>query len=66
MIMAATCSWAAYGEGPAVTLPAAWTDEIAASQAVFSAGYTLQEKRISAATFDAMNFAKQQGCAGVF
>jgi ribokinase len=50
-----------YGEGPAVTLPAAWTDEIAASQAVFSAGYTLQEKRISAATFDAMNFAKQQG-----
>jgi ribokinase len=51
----------AYGEGPQVVLPASWTDEIAASQAVFSAGYTLQEKRISEATFTALDFAKAQG-----
>jgi fructokinase len=49
----------AYGEGPKISLPASWTETIAASQAVFSAGYTLQEKRISDATFEAMDFAKQ-------
>jgi ribokinase len=49
----------AYGEGPIISLPASWTETIAASQAVFSAGYTLQEKRISDATFEAMDFAKQ-------
>jgi sugar/nucleoside kinase (ribokinase family) len=51
----------AYGEGPLVELPAEWIDEITASQAVFAAGYTLQEKRISGATFEAMQIASQRG-----
>lgn len=50
-----------YGEGPVITLPVGWTEAIADSQAVFSAGYTLQEKRISTATFEALALAKQQG-----
>jgi ribokinase len=49
-----------YGEGPKVTLPHSWMEEIAACQAVFAAGYTLQEKRISDATFEALDFAKQR------
>ncbi|HSV86157.1 MAG TPA: carbohydrate kinase family protein, partial [Levilinea sp.] len=51
----------AYGEGPLLDLPPSWTQEIAASQAVFSAGYTLQEKRICGATFEALQFARRQG-----
>jgi ribokinase len=51
----------AYGEGPLVELPEVWVDEITASQAVFAAGYTLQEKRISGATFEAMQIASQRG-----
>jgi sugar/nucleoside kinase (ribokinase family) len=51
----------AYGDGAALDLPQSWMDEIAASHAVFSVGYTLQEKRIAAATLDALQVARRSG-----
>jgi sugar/nucleoside kinase (ribokinase family) len=50
-----------YGEGPIVEMPKAWVSAVNMAQAVFSLGYTLQEKRIANAALQSMKIAHGKG-----
>jgi sugar/nucleoside kinase (ribokinase family) len=50
-----------FEDGPSISLPEAWIREIDNAQAVFVSGYFLQEKRITTATLQAMEYSHQRG-----
>ncbi len=51
----------AYGEGPSVIMPPTWMRAIDRSQAVFSYGYTMQDKRMADACQQALKHAAEKG-----
>ncbi len=51
----------AYGEGPNVIMPSSWMRAIDSSQAIFSYGYTLQDKRMAASCQQALDYAAERG-----
>jgi sugar/nucleoside kinase (ribokinase family) len=50
-----------FGEGPGVIMPPTWMQAIDGSQAVFSYGYTLQDKRMADACQQALAHAAERG-----
>jgi len=50
-----------YGEGPSVTMPPSWMGAIDGSQAIFSYGYTMQDKRMADACQQALQHAAGRG-----
>ncbi len=50
-----------FGEGPGVVMPPTWESAIDASQAIFSYGYTLQDKRMAEASLGAIQYAAGRG-----
>lgn len=51
----------AYGEGPNITVPSSWLRAIDSSQAVFTYGYTLQDKRMAASCQQLLKHAFDRG-----
>ncbi len=50
-----------YGEGPSVIMPPTWMGAIDGSQAIFSYGYTMQDKRMAEACQQALQYAAGRG-----